>query len=353
MNILAIGSDRNILVSSSKSAKRQVAYGRHFDALDIIVFSRGAYEQAKVMLSPGVHVYPTQSRFKLLYGLDAMRIAWRLPKPDVVTVQDPFESGLVGWLIARVRGAKFHAQVHTDFLSPGFDGALNCIRRILARFVLARADRIRVVSDRIKKSLEARSSKLAPISVLSIFVDVAKFRSAHAGILAGRFAHFATRLLIVTRLEKEKNVSLAIESFAQCAPHDACLIIVGEGREKKRLEKLASSLGVASRVSFEGRTDPLPYYAFADLVLVPSRYEGYGLVIVEALAAGKPVLATDVGIAREAGAIVSDAAHFAAALKDWFDSGPRTATLYGYPYQSFDEYVAAYAADITATGSRQ
>lgn len=352
VKVLAIGSDRSIVNPKSASAERQIAYGQHFDALDIIVFSRGAYEQANVTLSAGVHVYPTQSRSRLLYGLDAMRIAWHLPKPDVVTVQDPFESGLVGWLIARLRGAKFHVQVHTDFLSPHFDGAVNRIRRILARFVLARADRIRVVSNRIKESLLSTNHyQLSTISVLPVFVDIARFRGAHAGILAGRFARFATRLLIVARLEREKNVTLALESFAKAAPPDACLIIVGDGRERRALEKRASPPGVASRVFFEGNTNPLPYYAVADLLLVPSRYEGYGLVIIEALAAGKPVLSTDVGIAREAGAIVTDAAHFAESLKAWLENGPREGQLQHYPYRSFEEYVQIYCNDVISTAA--
>jgi len=180
-------------------------------------------------------------------------------------------------------------------------------------------------------------------------VDVTKFHGAHAGILAGRFSAFATRLLVVSRLEKEKNIRLAIDAFAKAAPHTACLIILGEGRERRLLEKRAASLGVAGRVFFEGATDPLPYYAVADLLLVPSLYEGYGLVIVEALSAGKPVLATDVGVAREAGAIVAEIGGFTEALAAWFENGPRIGVLEQYPYRSFEEYVQAYGADISDT----
>lgn len=349
MNVLAIGSDRSVLDASSQSAKRQIAYGQHFDALNIIVFKLGKGSAPAVVLSDKVRVVATCSRSRLFYGLDAIRIARTLQKPDIVSAQDPFEAGLVAWFIARMLGAKLHVQVHTDFHSPYFTGAVNLIRRGLARFVLGRADRIRVVSDRIKESLEERSSKSAPITVLPIFVDVARFHSAHAGILAGRFAAFSTRLLVVARLEKEKNIGLAIDAFAKAAPHDSCLIIVGDGGERRKLSMGVARLGMAGRVFFEGESNPLPYYAVADLLLVPSLYEGYGLVIIEALAAGKPVLSTDVGVAREAGALVAETRHFTEALAAWFENGPRIGVLQQYPYQTFDEYVAKYTTDIANT----
>ena len=369
MKILSIGTDRSILNPVSESAKRQIAYGAHFDELNIVVLSRGA--QPPVVLSTGVRAYSTSSRSRLLYGIDAFRIVWKLPKPDIVTVQDPFETGLFGWLIARLRGAKLHVQVHTDLFAPAFRfSSLNRLRYLVARFVLPRADRIRVNSNRIKEGIEKNQMSRAAISVLPIYTDIAKFKSAHAGpvrgqlqataehkvhasngagILAGRFSKFKTRLLVVARLEKEKNVLLAIDSFAKVAPLDTCLIIVGDGRERRALEKRAAHLGLSGRIFFEGKTDPLPYYAVADLLLVPSLYEGYGNVIIEALAAGKPVLATDVGIALDAGAYVTEPEHFADALKEWLEKGDRVGVLKQYPYQSFDEYVQAYTDDIKKT----
>ena len=88
-------------------------------------------------------------------------------------------------------------------------------------------------------------------------------------------------------------------------------------------------------------------------MLCPSKYEGYGLVIVEALAAGKPVISTDVGIAREAGAIVVREEKFVEALKEWFVGGPRVGELRDYAYKNFDEYVRAYREDIAACASKE
>jgi glycosyltransferase involved in cell wall biosynthesis len=153
---------------------------------------------------------------------------------------------------------------------------------------------------------------------------------------------------VVARLEPEKNVELAIESFAAVAPQDACLIILGTGSERESLKRLVQERSVSDRVFFEGEAAPIDYYPLADLVLVTSRYEGYGLVIIEALAAGKPVLSTDVGIAREVDAIVVREEEFPEAITQWIENGPRIMELKSYPYQNFDEYVRAYCDDIIA-----
>ncbi|MDO8562158.1 MAG: glycosyltransferase, partial [bacterium] len=223
----------------------------------------------------------------------------------------------------------------------------NRLRVLVAGFVLRRASRIRVVSERIKTSLEKKYHLRAPVTVLPSFVDVELFRDAKVEEnLAKRFAEFKTKLLVVSRLEPEKNVGLAIRAFAKSAIEDSCLIILGEGREKESLQKLSEKVGLSKWVFFEGAEAPIKYYKLADLVLAPSLYEGYGMVIVEALASGVPVLSTDVGIAREAGAIIAGKDSFAEAIKTWFESGSRVGELRNYPYKNFEEYVEAYCGDI-------
>lgn len=350
MKVLAIGSDRSICNPQSVSADRQRAYGTKFESLSIIVFAHRALKLRPVALSESVHVYPTRSRSKLMYGLNALQIARKLGDIDVVTAQDPFEAGLIAWIIARLKRAALHVQLHTDPFAPEFAlSRMNRLRLRMMRFVLRRADRIRVVSSRIQEGIVRENLSNSPVSVLPIFVDLSSFARASAGELAHRFAKFETRFLVVSRLEEEKNVSLAISSFAKSASEKDCLVIVGEGTLHAKLEREVSTLGIASRVFFEGEKNPKQYYALADIVLVPSRYEGYGLVIAESLAAKKPVIATDVGAARELGAIVTATTDFADAIRKWKSEGPFTATLQHYPYHSFEEYVEAYCADIAST----
>jgi len=358
IRVLQISADRSargLLHPGTAAFARQEAYAQRFGHLDIVAFSRRS-DGAKKIDAGALRIYPTNSRSSLLYALDASRLARTLPRPDVVTAQDPFETGLTAWWIARRLNASLHIQVHTDFLSPAYArlSLKNRLRVWTAGFVLRRAVGIRTVSQKIKGSIEMKYQlHLEPsISVLPIFFLAQRFRVVGEGRsseLEERFRRFVHKLVVISRLEPEKNVALAIRSFQTAAPTTACLIIVGDGSERQALEKLRNDLGLTDRVFFEGEQNATPYEAFADLVLAPSLYEGFGLVIAEALEAHKPVISMPVGAAREMGAILAaDADSFADEVKRWFINGPRTASLNLYMYQNFDDYIRAYCGDIIA-----
>jgi glycosyltransferase involved in cell wall biosynthesis len=346
MRVLSVGTDRKLFEEGSTARARHEAYAQQLGTLDIIVFTRGNERPVRV---GALSVTPTNSFSRLFYGLNAFSIARKLSRPDVITAQDPFETGLIAWFIARRLHVPLHVQVHTDFTSREFARAslFNRLRVICAWFVLRRAVRIRVILERTKKELGARGIS-APITLLPIFVDTERF----ARIPHTKHPRFKESLLAIGRLASEKRFSLVIRALhsMRTAGHDAGLTLVGAGSEEKRLRALAQKLGLESFVEFTGwHNDITPYLSHADILLVPSRFEGYGMVIVEALAAGVPVLSTDVGVAREAGAIVTTPEKFADALQQWFARGPRTAELKNYPYKSFDEYVKAYGDDLAAT----
>lgn len=102
------------------------------------------------------------------------------------------------------------------------------------------------------------------------------------------------RILSVGELKGQKNHRLLIRAFAKLNNPDSSLIIVGEGDERAALEQLVREIGVDQRVRLVGfRQDPIPFYSTADLFALSSDYEGFGNVIVEALACGVPVVSTD------------------------------------------------------------
>ncbi|MBI2612503.1 glycosyltransferase [Candidatus Kaiserbacteria bacterium] len=354
MRVLLISTDRSIFAEESSTRRRHRAYAKYFDELHVLCISEGtpfaAVRDGNLTIYPSSPPAPFFSklsrRIRAAYSIAGIISRYGI---DVVSVQDPFETGVAALIGMMGLGATFHVQVHTDFLSPNYRrlSLINRIRALIAGFVLRRASRIRVVSEHIKASIQEQYHLNVPISALPIFADVERIhRASPDEKLLVRFAAYKTKLLVVSRLEPEKNVGLAIRAFARSAPRDVCLIIVGSGSERLSLQRFAKRLNVAERVFFDADAEAAPYFKFADLVLVPSKYEGYGLVIIEALAAGKPVLATDVGIAREAGAIVTTEEKFADALAEWFKSGPRTGELKNCPYKNFDEYVRAYCDDI-------
>jgi glycosyltransferase involved in cell wall biosynthesis len=103
----------------------------------------------------------------------------------------------------------------------------------------------------------------------------------------------------VGRLEPQKGFDLAVRALTDVA--GATLVLVGEGGERSALEDLARRLGVGDRVLFAGWVEtPRAYFGTFDLFVLPSRFEGFPLVVLEALLARSAVVAADVGSVAEA-----------------------------------------------------
>jgi glycosyltransferase involved in cell wall biosynthesis len=207
-----------------------------------------------------------------------------------------------------------------------------------------------VVTHKTEEELRHRGIRV-PITYLPIYVDTDYFarvdRKPHPrGVVA---------FLGVGRFESEKQFTKAIDALvlARSHGHDAELTLVGNGSQEELLRTYAREVGMADHVHFEGyQGDIRPYLETAAALLVPSRYEGYGMVIVEALAARVPVIATPVGIAEEAGAMVVQETAFAQGVLTWLDEGEREGVLRGYPYSSQEEYVRAWVEDVRAAANK-
>ena len=98
----------------------------------------------------------------------------------------------------------------------------------------------------------------------------------------------------VGRLTRQKNIPMMLRAFAKGSISGDTLTLVGDGALRKALEAQARSLGLANRVHFAGHVDDIaPPLAKADFYLMSSHYEGVPAVIIEALAAGLPIITTD------------------------------------------------------------
>lgn len=109
-------------------------------------------------------------------------------------------------------------------------------------------------------------------------------------------------IAVVGRLEPEKGVDLALEALARLLPVRAAahLIILGGGSQRQALEEQAARLGIKSAVTFTGHVDDVAArLASCDLLLLPSRWEGFGYVLVEAMLLQRPVVAFGIPAARE------------------------------------------------------
>jgi glycosyltransferase involved in cell wall biosynthesis len=102
------------------------------------------------------------------------------------------------------------------------------------------------------------------------------------------------RFVAVGRLASQKNFALMLRAFRIGACDDDSLVIIGDGPERDRLISLATGLGIGERVEFRGYVpEPSALLAQFDICLLSSDYEGVPAVVLEALAARLPVIATD------------------------------------------------------------
>lgn len=175
---------------------------------------------------------------------------------------------------------------------------LNHMRRVLADMVLPKAAGVRVVSERIKASLIARYGTRVKEPVV-IPVGVPSVPPSAVPLPEHTFS-FA--FITTSRLEPEKRIEDIFMALGKLGPrmHSIGLIIVGEGRERKRLELLARKLGLSERVIFTGwRTDDWGLMRSAQAFIQASAYEGYGVSLLKAALARIPIITTDVGIVGE------------------------------------------------------
>jgi len=142
-------------------------------------------------------------------------------------------------------------------------------------------------------------------------------------------------VLGVGRFVPIKNLALLIDAFAKTSAVDplAHLVLIGEGPEELNLRAQVDRLGIGARVTFVGYVaqDDLPaYYRAADLFVLSSDFDNSPNVVLEAIACGVPVVATDVGgvkeyVSAEGGELVRsrDADGLAAAMQQWLTDQPR------------------------------
>lgn len=168
---------------------------------------------------------------------------------------------------------------------------------VLDMFSGQTADHTIAISDQMHERL-TKTYHISDNKITTILhgVDVNKFTpnvSPHSAVNPDR-----PTLLTVSRLTPEKGIELAIKGLAEISDHNPELLIAGTGRHEENLRRLADDLDVSDRVRFLGYVpdDKLPsLYATADIFTLTSRHEGFGLVLLEAMACGTPVVATDVG----------------------------------------------------------
>lgn len=205
--------------------------------------------------------------------------------PDVVHVHEPLTPSTAMWATLEARApvvATFHSGASRSRL---FDLASPVLRRIARRLA------VRVAVSQVAASF-AGARIGGSFEIVPNGVDVGRFASAEPADLGP-----GTKLLFVGRLDERKGFPVAVEAFASLAgTHpDLRLVVVGDGPQRDAVQALPA--GVRERVRMLGavpNVDLPPISAACDLYAGPSvGGESFGVVLVEAMAAGLPVVASD------------------------------------------------------------
>jgi len=166
----------------------------------------------------------------------------------------------------------------------------------MTRFTIESSDRVTAVSEALKVATIETLGVKKPIEVIPNFVDPEVFapRRRRPPLLAPAGVRV---LMHASNFRPVKNVERVVRIFAAVHERmDARLVMVGDGPDKPRAEELARHLGVGKHVLFLGNQEVMEeLLPLADLFLLPSSTESFGLVALEAMAAGVPVVASRVG----------------------------------------------------------
>ena len=194
---------------------------------------------------------------------------------------------LYGGIAAKLRGTALVSTKHND--DPFRSGPYRFVERGLGRA----ADRIITITDALRR-----------FTIDRVGIDAAKVQTIHYGLDELPFAWGAnppddvpgdSRIVLSTsRLVEQKGVDVAVRALSQL-PTDVVLVVLGEGPERESIERLARDMGVANRIFLVGRQpDVAAWLRRATAYVQPSRWEGFGLGVLEAMLASLPVVATNV-----------------------------------------------------------
>ncbi len=196
------------------------------------------------------------------------------------------------------------------------------------------------VSEAVKQYV-IRSEKVAAAKVAVIYngVDVAKYLRPGAAVLSGGKPVIG----VIGRLAPQKGHATLLRAVASMRHHEARLKVVGDGALEKDLKRLASTLGIEDRTEFMGaRQDVDKILDQIDILVLPSLWEGLGLVLIEASLAGRVVVGSRVGgipeVVRdkETGRLVPPGDEKALAdTLDWLIDHPEAARKLAWAAQEF------------------
>jgi glycosyltransferase involved in cell wall biosynthesis/4-amino-4-deoxy-L-arabinose transferase-like glycosyltransferase len=325
LRIIMLSYERGFLDPASEASARLNKLAMSDAKITAIVLSNAGaskgYEHGTIRVvglagSPVVRFF---SALKTAYReVKRARMAGETP---VISAQDPFLAGKIAFIVSRLLNVPYELQEHADYFSGKWEHELPVIHEVMTwggiKF-LRRADHVRVVSERIREQMIRVGVQQDRVSVIPV--------AQQLPAPVTRSWSDAQRIVVPCRFVKQKGLDVLMKSLAMLKKDGVAFRVrlIGEGKEGPKIAELASKLGIRDRIEFEQWSPSDQLWKDADLFVLSSNYEGWGRTIVEAMAAGVPIVTTDVGCVGSFfrpqidGRVVQpgDAKNLAAAIKE-------------------------------------
>ena len=293
LRVLHVYKDYPPVVGGIENHLRLLAERQSARGLDVTVLVTAHGARAGEQVENGVRVIRARRLGEVLSTPLSLELAGWLRRlaPDVTHLQFPYPPGELAHLAwGRARATVVTYQ--SDIVRQRLTGL--AYRPVLRR-LLRRADRIIATSPGYLASSPILAGLRERCSVVPLAIDTAAFQPATEGARALRERFPGPLVLFVGRLRYYKGLDHLVDAMAELP---ATLLVAGDGALRPELERRAARSPAAGRIVFLGHVpqDELAaHYSAADVVVLPSsqRSEAFGLVLLEAMACGRPVVSTE------------------------------------------------------------
>jgi len=289
--------------------KRLPKYGYH---TDLVTPNLGGREYEKIC--DGFEVYRVGRKLKYrllkfifyqLWNYLKIKELIKKKKYDLVHIHYGFPS-LFLFYFAKLR-LKKPVIITEHHFGTGMDISSQKENPFFINFILKKvyknADKI-VTLSKEQKNFVKSLCKRKDIQVISFGIDMIFFNPSKYDKLIKKTYNSDVIILTVSRLVKRKNTEEVIKVAEKIVKEYKKIkfLIIGTGKEKKNLEEIVKKKKLTENIIFLGfiSDNRLPsYYATADIFILPSKYEGFGMVYLESMASGTPVISYNISAARE------------------------------------------------------
>lgn len=311
ISVLSLSYSRSLVNEEEKekgeTLDRIKYYAKFLDKLFILVFSLKEHSVSEKTIK-NVRMIPCNG----VNRLDALCKIYALGKGicdkheiNIIQAQDPLFTGFVGYLLKR----KFNLPLNICVYGPDpydkrwlLENKTNFILAPLARYVLKNSDGVQADGKKIAINLQKRLNSPRVFYKPMVPKRILDFKHADGKNIKKKLLKNKEEkmLLFIGRLVSQKNIPFLLRCFQVVLNYfpKTRLVIIGEGEEKKGLEELAGKLNIKDKIIWIRRVaySEIPkYFQAADVFVLPSLYEGFPRVLMEAAMAGLPLVSTDVG----------------------------------------------------------